>query len=128
MKVRHCDMIPMLGNSIFILSHHYCHHIAVHLKKILFYNTCLYSYWGFILPILWLHSLSLYFLYFFRVTQILFIFCGGCDETRFILFILQRLNSAIIYDRDFSYNFFGFKVIWLVHHKKYFKSTFGAHI
>lgn len=22
----------------------------------------------------------------------------------------QRLNSAIIYDRDFSYNFFGFKV------------------
>lgn len=25
-------------------------------------------------------------------------------------FFLQRLNSAIIYDRDFSYNFFGFKV------------------
>lgn len=23
----------------------------------------------------------------------------------------QRLNSAIIYDRDFSYNFFGFKVV-----------------
>lgn len=22
----------------------------------------------------------------------------------------QRLNSSIIYDRDFSYNFFGFKV------------------
>lgn len=28
-----------------------------------------------------------------------------------ILYSLQRLNSAIIYDRDFSYNFFGFKVI-----------------
>lgn len=26
-------------------------------------------------------------------------------------YLLQRLNSAIIYDRDFSYNFFGFKVI-----------------
>jgi ribonucleoside-diphosphate reductase subunit M1 len=23
----------------------------------------------------------------------------------------DRLNSAIIYDRDFSYNYFGFKVI-----------------
>lgn len=30
--------------------------------------------------------------------------------TSFIL-SLQRLNSAIIYDRDFSYHFFGFKVI-----------------
>lgn len=28
-----------------------------------------------------------------------------------IFFHLQRLNSAIIYDRDFSYNFFGFKVV-----------------
>lgn len=28
-----------------------------------------------------------------------------------ILYSMQRLNSAIIYDRDFSYNFFGFKVI-----------------
>lgn len=26
-------------------------------------------------------------------------------------FCWQRLNSAIIYDRDFSYNFFGFKVV-----------------
>lgn len=29
-----------------------------------------------------------------------------------ILYSLQRLNSAIIFDRDFSYNFFGFKVIF----------------
>lgn len=28
----------------------------------------------------------------------------------FMCLFLQRLNSAIIYDRDFSYNFFGFKV------------------
>lgn len=27
----------------------------------------------------------------------------------------DRLNSAIIFDRDFSYNFFGFKVIFTVH-------------
>lgn len=29
-------------------------------------------------------------------------------------YLLQRLNSAIIYDRDFSYNFFGFKVIFKI--------------
>lgn len=29
---------------------------------------------------------------------------------------VQRLNSAIIYDRDFSYNFFGFKVISLANY------------
>ena len=31
--------------------------------------------------------------------------------------LLQRLNSTIIYDRDFSYNFFGFKVrfyVWAI--------------
>lgn len=28
----------------------------------------------------------------------------------FPLNLFQRLNSAIIYDRDFSYNYFGFKV------------------
>lgn len=30
-----------------------------------------------------------------------------------IFYILQRLNSAIIFDRDFSYNFFGFKVTFI---------------
>lgn len=33
-----------------------------------------------------------------------------CNNSNNMLFFLQRLNSAIIYDRDFSYNFFGFKV------------------
>lgn len=28
-----------------------------------------------------------------------------------VFYSMQRFNSAIIYDRDFSYNFFGFKVI-----------------
>lgn len=26
----------------------------------------------------------------------------------------DRLNSSIIYDRDFSYNYFGFKVIYVM--------------
>lgn len=36
----------------------------------------------------------------------------NCNNSKnmFVCF-LQRLNSAIIYDRDFSYNFFGFKVM-----------------
>ncbi|XP_045149123.1 ribonucleoside-diphosphate reductase large subunit [Echinops telfairi] len=29
----------------------------------------------------------------------------------YVFFSLQRLNSAIIYDRDFSYNYFGFKTL-----------------
>lgn len=27
------------------------------------------------------------------------------------MFIVQRLNSAIVYDRDFSYTYFGFKTL-----------------
>lgn len=30
-------------------------------------------------------------------------------------YLLQRLNSAIIFDRDFGYNYFGFKVILLIY-------------
>lgn len=31
-----------------------------------------------------------------------------------LIYFLQCLNSAIIYDRDFSYNFFGFKVMFSI--------------
>lgn len=44
---------------------------------------------------------------------VLFLFlCNviGFLGSSFRLFCQQRLNSAIIFDRDFSYNFFGFKV------------------
>lgn len=37
-------------------------------------------------------------------------FCSNVLYLTNYLFFTQRLNSAIIYDRDFSYNFFGFKV------------------
>lgn len=49
-----------------------------------------------------------------------FFLCFQTPEGFFFLFnnilsyLLQRLNSAIIYDRDFSYNFFGFKVIFKI--------------
>lgn len=54
--------------------------------------------------------------------------------TKKYVFVFQRLNSSIIYDRDYTYNYFGFKVrqpfqhIWLLFRVTYLDAVKIIHL